>query len=195
MKRFICLLVGLALLSPLTVLASTWEIDPNHTTMQFKVRHLMISNVKGGFDKFRGMLSLDDKDITKSKVEVVIDTASVNTNIKKRDDDLRSPNFFDAAQFPTMTFTSTKVEKAGENGLKIIGNLTIKGITRPVVLVVDGLTPEVKDPWGGIRRGASAATAIKRRDFGLTWNKTMDNGGAVVGEDVAIQLEVEFVRK
>ena len=195
MKRFICLLVGLALLSPLTVLASTWEIDPNHTTMQFKVRHLMISNVKGGFDKFRGMLSLDDKDITKSKVEVVIETASVNTNIKKRDDDLRSPNFFDAAQFPTMTFTSTKVEKAGENGLKIIGKLTIKGITRPVVLVVDSLTPEVKDPWGGIRRGASAATAIKRHDFGLTWNKTMDNGGAVVGEDVAIQLEVEFVRK
>jgi polyisoprenoid-binding protein YceI len=195
MKRFICLLVGLALLSPLTVLASTWEIDPNHTTMQFKVRHLMISNVKGGFDKFRGMLSLDDKDITKSKVEVVIDTASVNTNIKKRDDDLRSPNFFDAAQFPTMTFTSTKVEKAGENGLKIIGNLTIKGTTRTVVLVVDGLTPEVKDPWGGIRRGASASTTIKRRDFGLTWNKTMDNGGAVVGEDVAIQLEVEFVRK
>jgi polyisoprenoid-binding protein YceI len=195
MKRFICLLVGLALLSPLTVLASTWEIDPNHTTMQFKVRHLMISNVKGGFDKFRGMLSLDDKDITKSKVEVVIETASVNTNIKKRDDDLRSPNFFDAAQFPTMTFTSTKVEKAGENGLKIIGNLTIKGTTRTVVLVVDGLTPEVKDPWGGIRRGASASTTIKRRDFGLTWNKTMDNGGAVVGEDVAIQLEVEFVRK
>jgi polyisoprenoid-binding protein YceI len=195
MKRFICLLVGLALLSPLTVLASTWQIDPNHTTMQFKVRHLMISNVKGGFDKFSGTLSLDDRDITRSRVEVVIDTASVNTNIKMRDDDLRSPNFFAAAQFPTMTFTSTRVEKAGDNRLRITGNLTIKGTTRPVVLDVDGLTPEVKDPWGGIRRGASATTTIKRHDFGLTWNKTMDNGGAVVGEDVAIQLEVEFVRK
>ncbi|GFE62545.1 YceI family protein [Geobacter sp. AOG2] len=195
MKRFICFLVGLALLSPLTVLASTWQIDPNHTTMQFKVRHLMISNVKGGFDKFSGTLDLDDKDITKSKVEVVIDTASVNTNIKLRDDDLRSPNFFDAARFPTMTFTSTKVEKTGGTGLKITGNLTIKGTTRPVVLTVDGLTPEIRDPWGGLRRGASAVTTIKRHDFGLTWNKTMDNGGAVVGEDVAIQLEVEFVKK
>jgi polyisoprenoid-binding protein YceI len=195
MKRFVSLLVGLALLSPLTVLASTWTIDPVHTTMQFKVRHLMISNVKGVFDKFSGTLNLDDKDMTKSRVDVTIDTASVNTNIQKRDDDLRSANFFNAAKFPTMTFSSTRVEKVGDDKLRVTGNLTIKDITRPVVLDVEGLTPEIKDPWGGLRRGASATTSVKRRDFGLTWNKTMDNGGAIVGEDVAIQLEVEFVRK
>jgi polyisoprenoid-binding protein YceI len=195
MKRFICLCVAVALLSPLSVLASTWTIDPNHTTMQFKVRHLMISNVKGVFDKFSGTLNLDDQDITKSKVEVLIDTASVNTNIKLRDDDLRSANFFDTAKFPVMTFTATKVERVGNDKLKISGNLTIKGNTHPVVLDVEGLSPEIKDPWGGTRRGASATATIKRHDFGLTWNKTMDNGGAVVGEDVAIQLEVEFVKK
>lgn len=195
MKRFICILVGLALLSPLTALASNWEIDPVHTTLQFKVRHLMISNVKGGFEKFSGRLYLDDKDITKSKVDINIDTASINTNIQKRDDDLRSANFFEVAKYPVMTFTSTKVEKAGNGKLKVTGNLTIKGNTRPVVLDVDGPTPEIKDPWGGIRRGASAATTIDRKDFGLTWNKTMDNGGLIVGDEVAIQLEVEFVKK
>jgi polyisoprenoid-binding protein YceI len=195
MKRFICILVGLALLAPLNALASTWNIDPNHTTMQFKVRHMMISNVKGVFDKFSGTLNLDDKDITKSKVDVTIETASVNTNVKMRDDDLRSANFFEVATFPAMTFTSTKIKKIGADKLKITGNLTIKGNTHPVVLNVEGLTPEIKDPWGGIRRGASATTTIKRKDFGLTWNKTMDNGSMVVGEDVAIQLEVEFVKK
>lgn len=195
MKRFICILVGLALLSPLTSLASNWEIDPVHTTLQFKVRHLMISNVKGGFEKFNGKLYLDDKDITKSKVDINIDTASINTNIQKRDEDLRSANFFEVAKYPTMTFVSTRVEKAGNGKLKVTGNLTIKGNTRPVVLDVDGLTPEIKDPWGGIRRGASATTAIDRKDFGLTWNKTMDNGGLIVGDEVAIQLEVEFVKK
>lgn len=195
MKRFMCIIAGLALLAPLTALASTWEIDPVHTTLQFKVRHLMISNVKGIFEKFSGKLNLDDKEITKSKVDVTIDTASLNTNIQKRDDDLRSANFFEVAKFPTMTFSSTKVEKNGNDKLKVTGNLTIKGITRPVVLNVEGLTPEVKDPWGGTRRGASATTAINRKDFGLTWNKTMDNGGMVVGDDVGIQLEVEFVKK
>lgn len=195
MKRFMCIITGLALLAPLTALASTWEIDPVHTTLQFKVRHLMISNVKGNFEKFSGKLNLDDKEITKSKVDVTIDTASLNTNIQKRDDDLRSANFFEVAKFPTMTFSSTKVEKNGNDKLKVTGNLTIKGITRPVVLNVEGLTPEVKDPWGGTRRGASATTAINRKDFGLTWNKTMDNGGMVVGDDVGIQLEVEFVKK
>ena len=195
MKRFISLFTAILLALPLSALASTWNVDPNHTAMQFKVRHLMISNVKGVFEKFSGKLNLDDKDITKSKVEVNIDTSSVNTNIAKRDEDLRSANFFDVAKFPGMAFSSTKVEKVGNDKLKITGNLTIRGITRPVILDVDGLSQEIKDPWGNMRRGASATATINRKDFGLTWNKTMDNGGMVVGEDVAIQLEVEFVRQ
>jgi polyisoprenoid-binding protein YceI len=155
----------------------------------------MISNVKGVFEKMSGTLVLDEADITKSKVDVTIDVASLNTNIKKRDDHLRSPDFFDAASYPTMTFTSTKVEKAGKDKLKVTGNLTIRGTTRPVVLNVEGPTAEIKDPWGNIRRGASATADIKRKDFGVNWNAKMDNGGAVVGEDVAIQLEVEFLKK
>ena len=195
MKRIVALIISVALLAPLSALASTWVIDPDHTTAQFKVKHLMISNVKGAFEKVSGTLNLDDQDITKSRVDVVIGIASINTNIKKRDDHLRSPDFFDAAKFPTMTFVSTKVEKAGENRLKVTGNLTIKGITRAVVLDVDGLTPEIKDPWGNGRRGASATTTINRKEFGVLWNKSMDNGGVVVAEEVGIQLEVEFVKK
>lgn len=195
MKRIIALVTMLTLAIPLAALASSWTLDPDHSTAQFKVKHLMISNVKGTFETMSGVLNLDDKDITKSRVDVSIDVASVNTNIKKRDDHLRSADFFDVARFPHMTFTSTRVEKTGPDKLRITGNLTLKGITRPVVLHVDGLTPEVRDPWGHVRRGASATATINRRDFGITWNKSMDNGGSVVGEEVAIQLEVEFVRK
>lgn len=195
MKRILSLIAVVSLSLPLSAFASTWTLDPDHSAAQFKVKHLMISNVKGTFEKISGTLNLDDKDITKSKVDVVIETASLNTNIKKRDDHLRSPDFFDVAKFPTMTFNSTKVEKNGAEGLKVTGNLTIKGVTKPVVLTVEGLTPEIKDPWGNPRRGASATTAINRKDFGVNWNKTMDNGGMVVGEEVAIQLEAEFIRK
>lgn len=195
MKRFISLIALLALLLPLSATASTWTLDPDHSTVQFKVRHLMISNVKGVFEKVSGTLNLDEQDITKSKIDVTIDTASVDTNIKKRDDHLRSADFFDAAKFPTITFASTKVEKVGTDKLKVFGNLTIKGTTRLVILEVEGLTPEIKDPWGKGRRGASATTNINRKDFGVNWSATMDNGGMVVAEDVAILLEVEFIKK
>lgn len=195
MKRFLTLLTLVVFTLPLTAIASTWTLDPDHSTAQFKVKHLMINNVKGVFEKVSGTLNLDDKDITKSHVDVKIDTASVNTHIKKRDDHLRSADFFDAAKFPAMTFTSTKVEKVGTDKLKITGNLTIKGVTRPVVLDVEGFNAEVKDPWGNIRRGAEATTQVNRKDFGVNWSKTMDNGGMVVAEDVAITLEVEFIKK
>ena len=195
MKRIISIVTLLCLTLPLSALASNWTLDPDHSAAQFKVRHLMISNVKGSFEKINGQLILDDKDITKSRVDVTIDMASVNTNIKKRDDHLRGPDFFDTAKFPSMTFVSTKVEKDGPDKLKVTGNLTIKGITRPVVLHVDGLTPEIKDPWGNTRRGASATTAINRKDFGVNWHKKLDTGVVVVGDDIAIQLEVEFIKK
>jgi len=195
MKRIISIVTLLCLTLPLSALASNWTLDPDHSAAQFKVRHLMISNVKGSFEKINGQLMLDDKDITKSRVDVTIDMVSVNTNIKKRDDHLRGPDFFDTAKFPSMTFVSTKVEKDGADKLKVTGNLTIKGVTRPVVLHVDGLTPEIKDPWGNIRRGASATTAINRKDFGVNWHKKLDTGVVVVGDDIAIQLDVEFIKK
>lgn len=174
--------------------ASNWDLDASHSTVGFAVRHMMVSNVHGKFTKVTGTLALDDKDVTKSIVNVDIETSSVDTSEPKRDEHLRSPDFFDAAKFPKMTFKSTKVEKVGEK-LKVTGDLTIKGITKPVVLSVDSFTPEVKDAFGGFRKGATATTKINRKDFGLTWNKTLDAGGVALGEDITIELDLEFVKK
>jgi polyisoprenoid-binding protein YceI len=195
MKRLFVLILSLALLAPLNVLAATYELDPFHSSVQFKVKHLMISNVKGVFEKFKGTVVIDDKDITKSKVDVSIDMASVNTNIGKRDEHLRSADFFDVAKFPVMTFVSTKVEKAAADKLKVTGNLTIKGVTKPVILMVEGLSGEIKSPLGDLRRGASAAAVINRHDFGVSWSKKLDNGGAVVADEIFITIDTEMSRK
>lgn len=196
MKNVISMIATVALLLlPTLASASTWQIDPDHTNIQFKVRHLMVSNVKGVFHKFSGMVELDDQDISRSKVTIAIDTASVDTGVAKRDEDLRSDHFFDVAKYPTMMFASRKVDKIGADNLKVTGDLTIHGITREVVLDVEGPSAAIKDPWGGMRRGASAATKINRKDFGLTWNKVLETGGVVVGDDIAINLEVELVKK
>jgi polyisoprenoid-binding protein YceI len=196
MKNVINMIATVALLLvPALTFASTWQIDPDHTSIQFKVRHLMVSNVKGVFHKFSGTVEVDDKDINRSRVTIAIDTASVDTGVAKRDSDLRSDHFFDVTKFPTMTFVSRKVEKVGADNLKVTGDLTIHGITREVVLDVEGPSAAIKDPWGGMRRGASAATKINRKDFGLTWNKVLETGGVMVGDDVTINLEVELVKK
>jgi polyisoprenoid-binding protein YceI len=195
MKRLVSIISSVLVFAfPLIVSAATWNIDPDHTNVGFKVKHLMVSNVKGTFDKFTGMIDLDEKDITKSKVEVSIDTKSVNTNVVKRDEDLRSANFLDVAKYPVMTFTSKKVTKAGKGKLKVTGDLNLHGVTKEVVLDVEGPTAESKDPWGNIRKGASATTKINRKDFGLTWNKTLETGGVLVGDEVQINLEVEMVK-
>lgn len=183
-----------ALSLPAMAFATTWSIDPEHSNIGFKVRHLMVSNVKGQFDKHNGVVNIDDKDITKSKVEVSIDTASINTNVQKRDDHLRSADFFDVATYPAMTFVSKKVVKAGKDKLKVTGDLTLHGITKEVFLNVEGPTTEVKDPWGVIRRGAVASTKINRKDFGLVWNKALETGGVVVGDEITITLEVEMIK-
>ena len=196
MKRYITPMIALFILFvPFFTDAATWQIDPDHSSFQFKVRHLTVSNVKGDFGKARGTVTMDDKDITQLKVELIIDAASVNTSHAKRDEHLRSPDFFDVAKYPTLTFVSKKVIKAGMNKLKVIGNLTIHGTTKDITVDVEGPTPEVKDPSGNFRRGATATANINRRDFGLTWNKTLDSGGLVVGEEVNIYIEVELVRK
>ena len=195
MKRLLASISTIIALSlPALASATTWNIDPEHSNVGFKVRHLMISNVKGNFEKHSGVVDINDKDITKSKVEVSIDIASINTNVQKRDEHLRSADFFEVAKYPTMTFVSKKVAKAGRDKLKVTGDLTLHGITKQVVLDVEGPSRESKDPWGVIRRGATASTKINRKDFGLVWNKALETGGIAVGEEIVINLEIEMIK-
>ncbi len=184
-----------ALSLPAAAATSTWQIDPNHSSAQFAVRHLAISTVRGAFTKVSGIVQFDDRDISKSSVEVTIDAASVDTRVPDRDKDLRSDRFFDAEKYPTLTFKSTKVEQVETGKLKVTGDLTIHGVTKQVVLDVEGPTAAVKDPWGNQRAAANASTKINRQDFGVKWNAKMDNGGWVVGDDVAITIDVEMVQK
>lgn len=196
MKRFLTYITAFVLFAvPALSHATTWQIDPEHSSVQFKVRHLMVSNVKGEFTRFNGVVAIDDQDISRSHVNVNIETASIDTRVAKRDEHLRSADFFDVTKYPAMTFVSKKVAKAGKGNLKVTGDLTIHGVTREVILDVEGPTADVKDPWGNIRRGATATTQINRKDFGLTWNKALETGGVVVGDDVTITLEVEMIRK
>jgi len=180
---------------PAAAATSNWQIDPNHSAAQFAVRHMAISTVRGAFSKLSGSVQLDDKDITKSSVEVTIDAASVDTRVGDRDKDLRSERFFDVEKYPTLTFKSTKVEQTEPGKLKVTGDLTIHGVTKQVVLDVEGPTAPVKDPWGNQRAAANATTKINRQDFGVKWNAKMDSGGWVVGDDVAITIDVELVQK
>ncbi len=196
MKRLISSIITIVTLAlPIIASATTLTIDPEHSNVGFKVRHMMVSNVKGNFEKISGTVDLNEQDITKSKVTVSIDTASINTNVQKRDEHLRSAEFFDVTKFPSMAFASKKVAKAGKDRLKITGELTLHGVTKEVVLDVEGPTPESKDPWGNIRRGVTATTKINRKDFGLIWNKALETGGVAVGEEVTITLEIEMIKK
>ncbi len=196
MKGLMCsVLVVFALMIPVYTHAVTWQIDPDHSSFQFKVRHMTVSNVRGEFNKARGVVTTDDNDITNLKVELTLDAASINTDHAKRDDHLRSEDFFYVARYPTITFVSKKVTKVDENRLKVIGDLSIRGVTKEITVDVEGLTPEVKDPGGNIRRGATGTSKISRKDFGIAWNKVLDSGGLVVGDEVNISVEVEMVRK
>ena len=196
MKRVVFYIAAVSLvLFPTLSQGAAYTIDPEHSNIQFKVRHLMVSNVKGVFTKVQGVIDVDDKDITKSKVKVTIDTESINTGVAKRDEHLKSADFFDVSKYPAMTYVSKKVVKSGEGRLKVVGDFTLHGVTREVVLDVEGPSNETKDPWGKIRRGASAVTTINRKDFGLTWNKALETGGVVVGDEVTINLEVEMIRE
>jgi len=185
----------LCLAAPAIVLAAPWEFDPDHTGVHFKVRHLMVSSVRGEFEKVTGKIVYDEADITKSTADITIDAASINTRVAKRDEHLRSPDFLDAAKHPAITFRSKRVEKGADGSLKMTGDLTIKGVTREAVLAVEGPTPVVKDPWGNLRVGGTATTKINRKDFGLTWNAALETGGVVVGDEVEITIDVEIYRK
>ena len=185
-----------ALIASFPALAQTvnWNIDPAHSTAQFTVRHLGISNVTGNFTKVTGTVALNDKDITQSQVSSSIDVNSINTRVEARDKDLKSPNFFDVEKYPTIEFKSKRIVNSSGK-LQAIGDLTIHGTTREVTLDVDGPTPELTDPWGNSRRGISATTTINRRDFNLVYNNLLKTGEAVVGDNVKIQIDAEMVKK
>jgi len=187
---------AIALLASLSALAqtSTWNIDPAHSTAQFTVRHLAISNVTGNFTKVTGSVVLNEKDITQSQVSASIDVSSVDTRVEARNKDLKSPNFFDVEKYPTIEFKSKRIVNDGGK-LQVIGDLTIHGTTREVTLDVDGPTPALADPWGNSRRGISATTTINRKDFNLMYNNLLKTGEAVVGNNVKIQIDAEIVKK
>ena len=192
----IAIVSAIVLLTSFSALAqtSTWNIDPAHSTAQFTVRHLAISNVTGNFTKVTGSVVLNEKDITQSQVSASIDVSSVDTRVEARDKDLKSPHFFDVEKYPMIEFKSKRIVSAGGK-LQVIGDLTIHGTTRDVTLDVDGPTPELSDPWGNSRRGISATTTINRKDFNLVYNNLLKTGEAVVGDNVKIQIDAEMVRK
>jgi len=192
----IAIVSAIVLLASLSALAqtSTWNIDPAHSTAQFTVRHLGISNVTGNFTKVTGTVVLDEKDVTRSQVSASIDVSSVDTRVEARDKDLKSPNFFDVEKYPTIEFKSKKIVSSGGK-LQVTGDLTIHGTTHEVTLDVDGPTPELTDPWGNPRRGISATTTINRKDFNLLYNNLLKTGEAMIGDNVKIQIDAEIVKK
>ena len=173
----------------------TYVIDPTHSTADFKVRHLMVSNVHGEFCGVTGTVVFDPENPANSKIEAVIDATTIQTRDNQRDQHLKSAEFFDVEKYPKITFVSKTVMPVGEGEWRVVGDLTIHGVTKEAVLDVEGPTPEVKDPWGNIKIGATATTKVDRRDFGLVFNMALEGGGVLVGDEVAIQLELELARQ
>ncbi len=173
---------------------STYQIDPSHSNVEFSIKHMMIAKVRGGFEKLAGKFVYDPADLAGSSIDVSIDAATINTREAQRDTHLKSADFFDVEKYPTIQFKSKRFDGApGE--LKIHGDLTIHGVTRPVILDVEGPSAELKDPWGNTKIGVSGSTKIKRKDFGLTWNAALEAGGLLVGDDVSITLDVQLVKQ
>jgi|RhiMetdeSRZDD1v2_1073273.scaffolds.fasta_scaffold694009_2 polyisoprenoid-binding protein YceI len=193
--RAAVVVLALALVLPVSARAETWVIDPAHTVSGFTVKHMMIANVTGVFEVTRGTIEYRPGDPGSVKADITIEAKSVNTRIGRRDDDLRSDNFFSAEKFPTLAFRSRRVQNVRAEGFDLVGDLTIRDVTREVVLRVDGPTAPIKDPQGNRRVGATASTTINRKDFGIMWNRTIEAGGVVVGDEVKINLEVEAVER
>jgi polyisoprenoid-binding protein YceI len=173
---------------------ATYEIDPAHSSAQFTVRHMMITNVRGGFSSVKGTVQYDSENPAATSINAVIDASTIRTLDEQRDAHLKSADFLDVEAHPHITFQSRKVEKVGEGEYKVTGDLGIHGITKEVVLTVEGPSAEGKDPWGNIRMGASAVTKIKRSDFGLTWNAALETGGIMVGDELKIEIEVQAIK-
>jgi len=180
---------------PVFAATSTWQIDPAHTAAGFAVKHLMISTVRGQFKGVNGTVVWDDQDVSKSTIDVTIDARTIDTSEPKRDEDLRSDKFFDTAKYPAITFKSKKIENVSAGKLKVTGDLTIRGVTKEVVLDVEGPSNPIKDPWGNTRVAANATAKINRQDYGVKWNANIDGGGVVVGDDVNITIDLEMIKK
>jgi len=193
MKRFLALALTAALPAIAAAEPPLWTIDPAHTDSTFSVRHLVISTVRGHFGKTTGKLMLDENDISKSTVEATVDATTIDTRVPDRDAHLKSPDFFDVAKYPTITFKSTKVEKAGDEKLKVTGDLTMKGTTKPVVWEVTYSPKAITGMGGELRRGFSATTKVNRQEFGLKWSKTVE-AGPVVGDEVTLMVDAEAVK-
>jgi polyisoprenoid-binding protein YceI len=178
--------------TPSTV--TTWNIDPAHSAAEFKVRHMMIAHVKGSIRGLKGVLTLDEADYTRFKVTASADINTLNTGEPQRDGHLKSADFFDAEKYPELTFESTAVKRTGDGEYEVKGNLTIHGVTKQVTFAVEGLGSPNKDPWGNLRVGVSATTKINRKDFGLTWNSTLETGGVLVGDDVTLTIDAQFIK-
>ena len=195
MKRTIGVLLALiGVAAPALAQSNDWTIDPAHTAAQFAVRHMLVSTVRGQLGPVTGTVKYDGKDVKSIEVNATIDVTKLDTRVEGRDNDLRSPNFFDTATYPTMTFKSKRVEPVGPGHFKLIGDLTMKGNTREVTLDVEGPSPPLK-MGANTRMGASATTTINRKDFGLTWNKLLETGGAVVSDEVQVQIDIELTQK
>jgi polyisoprenoid-binding protein YceI len=173
---------------------STWKIDPVHSHAQFKVKHMMISYVKGEFTGVTGTIELNEADYRKSKLQVSIDATTINTRDPQRDAHLKSADFFDVERIPTLMFTSTAIQKEGDEEYAVTGDLTIHGVRKSVTFNVEDLSAPAKDPWGNTRIGLSATTKINRKDFGLTWNAALETGGILVGDEVTITVDAQFVK-
>ncbi len=173
---------------------TTWNIDPTHSSAEFKVKHMMISHVKGHFAKVTGTLTLDESNPANSRVEALIDAASIETRDAQRDEHLKGADFFDVEKYPTLSFKSSRISVVRDGELAIEGDLTVRGETHKVVFTAEGPTPPAKDPWGNTRVGVSATTKISRKEFGLTWNAALESGGFLVGDEVTITLDVQFVK-
>ncbi|HEV8441639.1 MAG TPA: YceI family protein [Methylomirabilota bacterium] len=193
--RAVIIMICVVLTVPALAAAETWVIDTAHTVSGFTVRHMMITNVTGVFEVTKGAIEYKPGDVNSVKADISIDTKSVNTRIARRDDDLRSDNFFNAERFPNITFKSKRVQNVRPDGFELLGDLTIRDVTKEVVLKVDGPTPPIKDPQGNRRVGANASTTINRKDFGVNWHRVTEAGGAVVGDEVKITIEVQAVEK
>jgi polyisoprenoid-binding protein YceI len=174
---------------------TTWNIDPAHSAAEFKVKHMMISNVKGSFRGLKGMLTLDESDPTRSSISANVDVATLSTGDDQRDAHLKSADFFDAARFPEMTFQSTAVSRDRDGEYKVTGDLTMHGVTKQVTFAVEGPGAPGKDPWGNTRIGISASTRINRKDYGLSWNSALETGGVLVGEDVTLTIDAQFIKQ
>jgi polyisoprenoid-binding protein YceI len=182
-------------LAALMLIAASYLVDNAHTTAGFAVKHLMVATVRGQFDTVAGKVEIDDADLTRSRIDVTIEAASVNTRNAKRDENLRGADFFDVAKYPLITFRSSRFEKAADGRLLAIGDLTIHGVTRPITLTVDSIAPPSKAPWGTTVRGATAIGKLFRKDFGLVWNKTLETGGVAVGDEVELTIDAEVVKE